>query len=60
MPNAMRIEEYFNANGVGAIGTIETPAASNNTYYVGFALAAALILWLKRRNEDDDDTLFIK
>lgn len=51
------IEDYFNSNGV--VG-VTPPANSNNTYFVGFALCAAIILWLKRRNQDEDDSMFIK
>ena len=56
----MEIEEYFNSNGVGALGVSEPQSGSSNSYYVGFALAAALILWMRRKQDEDDDTLFIK
>ena len=59
-PTAMEIEEYFNSNGVGALGVSEPQSGSSNSYYVGFALAAALIQWMRRKQDEDDDTLFIK
>lgn len=56
----MEIEQYFNTNGVGALGVTEPQSGSSNSYFVGFALAAALILWMRRRQDEDDDTLFVK
>ena len=54
----MEIENYFNSNGV--LGVSEPQPGSSNSYFVGFALVAALVVWMRRRQDEDDDTLFVK